>query len=248
MTYIFLLSPADRTMRADISSPAHPSLPSGTANIPSSAEDVLASPPRAAGRRRKQNRPRMRHQQLTASGPATYPLVASGHVNLQSSAAPLTQEHSYAHVAVTDPQTLQEKKELLEYFQKLQVLVPSLPKTGKIPKLDIIEHVINYIKKLESDLIDHPMIQVLENNAYISGLLQSMGPEFDISHLFPNRGLPNNPSHTSPSPFDQSEYLRSANSVSPNSFPAPSPRSLRKTSKSSLRKPFGILSTANVSK
>lgn len=221
-------------MRADIRTPLQPSLPGGTANTPgvgSETPPALLVQQRAVRRARKQlGNLRREAAAAQGAGPRT--------------AAPLIQELHYAPVGVvTDPQTLQEKRELLEYFQKLQVLVPSLPKTGKIPKLEIIEHVISYIKKLESDLIDHPMIQVLENNAYISGLLQSMAPEFDISHLFPTARStqPNSPSNTSSS-LDQSEYM--SGSTSYHTF-NPSLRPLNKTNKSSHRKPFSILSTAN---
>ena len=146
---------------------------------------------------------------------------------------------------VSDPQTLQEKRELLEYFQKLRVLVPSLPKTGKIPKLDVIEHVIHYIKELENQLIDHPMIHVLENNAYISGLLQSMAPEFDISHLFPARS--STASHSDSSQFPASSHstsLPSASLVGGYSDSQATAKSKSRRSRAS-RKPLGLLSTAN---
>ena len=82
-------------------------------------------------------------------------------------------------VVVTSPRTKQEKSELLEYFTKLQVLVPSLPKNGDIEKIDIIEHVIGYIRQLETNLADHPMRRRMESSAIVSKLLQGI----DINRL-----------------------------------------------------------------
>lgn len=224
-------------MRADISrSLCDPGLPSGTANTPGVSPN--------SSRRRKTSHQRIRTSSTMSAAGGPY------HISQAPPCGSLP--------PVSDPKTLQEKRELIEYFQKLRVLVPSLPKTGKIPKLEVIEHVITYIKQLENQLIDHPMIHVLENNAYISGLLQSMAPEFDISHLFPSR-VPHAGQSSSSHAHTQLQYTSDTQSLPHNSYSMygteessvaafqasnslPASPSKLKARKSSVRKPLTLLS------
>ncbi|XP_018019017.1 uncharacterized protein LOC108675504 [Hyalella azteca] len=229
-------------MRADMSnSVCVPGLPGGIANTPGGGMTPSLPHPQHPGKKRRQTLHRTRGLHHSQGGPVL-------HDSTQCMPLP----------PVSDPKTLQEKRELLEYFQKLRVLVPSLPKTGKIPKLEVIEHVITYIKQLENQLIDHPMIQVLENSAYISGLLQSMAPEFDISHLFPSRanssqnftGVPSGRETSSLqyelSPISQNPYTFSGEISAGASLSMPNSTSSAPTKlkarKSSVRKPLTLIS------
>lgn len=49
-----------------------------------------------------------------------------------------------------------ENAEIQMYLSKLQTLVPFMPKNRKISKLEVIQHVIDYICDLQSALENHP--------------------------------------------------------------------------------------------
>lgn len=49
-----------------------------------------------------------------------------------------------------------ENAEIQMYLSKLQDLVPFMPKNRKISKLEVIQHVIDYICDLQSALESHP--------------------------------------------------------------------------------------------
>ncbi|XP_053606585.1 protein extra-macrochaetae [Plodia interpunctella] len=49
-----------------------------------------------------------------------------------------------------------ENAEIQMYLSKLQDLVPFMPKNRKISKLEVIQHVIDYICDLQSALENHP--------------------------------------------------------------------------------------------
>ncbi|XP_063828076.1 protein extra-macrochaetae [Ostrinia nubilalis] len=51
-----------------------------------------------------------------------------------------------------------ENAEIQMYLSKLQDLVPFMPKHRKISKLEVIQHVIDYICDLQSALENHPAV------------------------------------------------------------------------------------------
>ncbi|KAJ0178414.1 hypothetical protein K1T71_006237 [Dendrolimus kikuchii] len=51
-----------------------------------------------------------------------------------------------------------ENAEIQMYLSKLQDLVPFMPKNRKISKLEVIQHVIDYICDLQSALENHPAV------------------------------------------------------------------------------------------
>lgn len=52
-----------------------------------------------------------------------------------------------------------ENAEIQMYLSKLQDLVPFMPKNRKISKLEVIQHVIDYICDLQSALENHPAME-----------------------------------------------------------------------------------------
>ncbi|XP_072947133.1 protein extra-macrochaetae [Epargyreus clarus] len=55
-----------------------------------------------------------------------------------------------------------ENAEIQMYLSKLQDLVPFMPKNRRISKLEVIQHVIDYICDLQSALENHPAVGQFE--------------------------------------------------------------------------------------
>ncbi|CAL4136529.1 unnamed protein product [Meganyctiphanes norvegica] len=53
--------------------------------------------------------------------------------------------------------TSAERQEIKEYLDKLRHLVPACPKAGKLSRLTVIQHVIDYIVELQDTLVHHPV-------------------------------------------------------------------------------------------
>lgn len=61
-----------------------------------------------------------------------------------------------------------ENAEMKMYLSKLKDLVPFMPKNRKLSKLEIIQHVIDYICDLQSELETHPEINNFDASAALS--------------------------------------------------------------------------------
>lgn len=55
----------------------------------------------------------------------------------------------------------QERQEIREYLDRLRQLVPACPKAGKLSRLTVIQHVIDYIVELQDTLLHHPVNTIL---------------------------------------------------------------------------------------
>lgn len=62
-----------------------------------------------------------------------------------------------------------ENAEIQMYLSKLQALVPCMPKNRKISKLEVIQHVIDYICDLQSALENHPAADQFDVEAALAG-------------------------------------------------------------------------------
>ncbi|KAH8415660.1 hypothetical protein KR222_007668 [Zaprionus bogoriensis] len=63
-----------------------------------------------------------------------------------------------------------ENAEMKMYLSKLKDLVPFMPKNRKLSKLEIIQHVIDYICDLQTELETHPEINNFDAAAALSGV------------------------------------------------------------------------------
>lgn len=52
----------------------------------------------------------------------------------------------------------EEKDEMIELFNLLKEIVPTIPHNKKLSKVEILQHVIDYILDLQSALDGHPMV------------------------------------------------------------------------------------------
>lgn len=62
-----------------------------------------------------------------------------------------------------------ENAEIQMYLSKLKDLVPFMPKNRKLSKLEIIQHVIDYICDLQSELETHPAVNSFDAAAALNG-------------------------------------------------------------------------------
>ncbi|XP_061391110.1 protein extra-macrochaetae, partial [Musca vetustissima] len=67
-----------------------------------------------------------------------------------------------------------ENAEMKMYLSKLKDLVPFMPKNRKLSKLEIIQHVIDYICDLQSELETHPEMNNFDASAALSFAANSM--------------------------------------------------------------------------
>lgn len=63
-----------------------------------------------------------------------------------------------------------ENAEMKMYLSKLKDLVPFMPKNRKLSKLEIIQHVIDYICDLQTELETHPEMNNFDAAAALSGV------------------------------------------------------------------------------
>ncbi|VVC96180.1 unnamed protein product [Leptidea sinapis] len=92
-----------------------------------------------------------------------------------------------------------ENAEIQMYLSKLQDLVPFMPKNRRISKLEVIQHVIDYICDLQSALENHPAVGQFEAEAALAPACSSPTPRQRRRPLGP-RPAPNTilPSHRTP--------------------------------------------------
>ncbi|CAK1556115.1 unnamed protein product [Leptosia nina] len=88
-----------------------------------------------------------------------------------------------------------ENAEIQMYLSKLQDLVPFMPKNRRISKLEVIQHVIDYICDLQSALENHPAVGQFEAEAALAPACSSpprprrrpLGPRPAPNTILPER-------------------------------------------------------------
>lgn len=75
-----------------------------------------------------------------------------------------------------------ENAEIQMYLSKLQDLVPFMPKNRKISKLEVIQHVIDYICELQTALETHPAAGAFDA-ASVLGPVAAMAPRRPLGPL-----------------------------------------------------------------
>ncbi|XP_069937514.1 DNA-binding protein inhibitor ID-2-like [Cherax quadricarinatus] len=135
------------------------------------------------------------------------------------------------------PEVRQERQEIREYLDKLRQLVPACPKAGKLSRLAVIQHVIDYIVELQDTLVHHPVNTILATNDDITNFTNSLhNPLFALQQINANKGC--SPAST-PAAVTKSSSNSSSSSSSSNKNS--STTTTKKTS--SCRRPLGVLSS-----
>lgn len=70
-----------------------------------------------------------------------------------------------------------ENAEIQMYLSKLQDLVPFMPKNRKISKLEVIQHVIDYICDLQSALENHPAMDQFDAEGALASPPCAVAPQ-----------------------------------------------------------------------
>lgn len=83
-----------------------------------------------------------------------------------------------------------ENAEIQMYISKLKDLVPFMPKNRKLSKLEVIQHVIQYICDLQTALDTHPAVNEFDAAAILSAQ----------NHVIEQVTSPRQPLHVRPSP------------------------------------------------
>ncbi|KAK3884317.1 hypothetical protein Pcinc_011405 [Petrolisthes cinctipes] len=116
------------------------------------------------------------------------------------------------------PEVRQERQEIREYLDKLRQLVPGCPKAGKLSRLAVIQHVIDYIVELQDTLVHHPVNSILANPD-LQDLATSIPthPDHHSDHYYPH-----NPDYSPPSslnPGEEDLSLTSLTTTTPTTTP-----------------------------
>ncbi|XP_045606643.1 uncharacterized protein [Procambarus clarkii] len=130
------------------------------------------------------------------------------------------------------PEVRQERQEIREYLEKLRQLVPACPKAGKMSRLAVIQHVIDYIVELQETLVHHPVNTLLAaTDDHITSLTTSLhnNPLFALQQLSANKSSP--PASSAPTAVKSSSS--SSNKTTTTTT----------TKTSSCRRPLGVLSS-----
>lgn len=97
-----------------------------------------------------------------------------------------------------------ENAEIQMYISKLKDLVPFMPKNRKLSKLEVIQHVIQYICDLQTALDTHPGVSDFDAAAMLASqnhLLEQISPRQPLHvRSSPNTILPSNHHNTNTSP------------------------------------------------
>lgn len=142
------------------------------------------------------------------------------------------------------PEVRQERQEIREYLDKLRHLVPACPKDGKLSRLAVIQHVIDYIVELQDALVHHPVntlvhhpVNTLMHHPVNSLLAANEELAATLTNpLFAKQQLSSNKSVNSSSGITSSTAKSNSNSNSNCND------SIKKNS-SSCRRPLGVLSS-----
>ncbi|XP_063586565.1 uncharacterized protein LOC134764027 [Penaeus indicus] len=142
------------------------------------------------------------------------------------------------------PEVRQERQEIREYLDKLRHLVPACPKDGKLSRLAVIQHVIDYIVELQDALVHHPVntlvhhpVNTLMHHPVNSLLAANEELAATLTNpLFAKQQLSSNKSVNSSSAITSSTTKNNSNNNSSCND------SIKKNS-SSCRRPLGVLSS-----
>ncbi|KAL7648395.1 UNVERIFIED_CONTAM: hypothetical protein RMT77_000301 [Armadillidium vulgare] len=128
-------------------------------------------------------------------------------------------------------QNPQEREEIKEYLARLRQIVPGCPKDGKLSRLELIQHVIDYIVQLQDTLLRHPINRLLgtEEDPTISPVpLPATPPMSPLPYVTNTHSTQN---------LDTSNLQSQPTFVTSN-------RS-NKRNNNSCRRPLGVLSSLN---
>lgn len=136
------------------------------------------------------------------------------------------------------PEVRQERQEIREYLDKLRQLVPGCPKAGKLSRLAVIQHVIDYIVELQDTLVHHPA------NAAALAVEQDVAR---LAHVDPLLALQRLSAHKYPhgvAPLTPEDHKAAglAPAAKTSADPSMTAATVRKNS-SSCRRPLGVLSS-----
>ena len=114
-----------------------------------------------------------------------------------------------------------ENAEIQMYISKLKDLVPFMPKNRKLSKLEVIQHVIQYICDLQTALDTHPSVNEFDAAAVLAvqnHVIEQMSPRQPL-HVrpSPNTILPSNNYNSTTSPqqiYTSSEFSSLNHNVS----------------------------------
>ena len=114
-----------------------------------------------------------------------------------------------------------ENAEIQMYISKLKDLVPFMPKNRKLSKLEVIQHVIQYICDLQTALDTHPAVNEFDAAAVLAAqnhVIEQMSPRQPL-HVrpSPNTILPSNNYNSTTSPqqiYTSSEFSSLNHNVS----------------------------------
>lgn len=135
------------------------------------------------------------------------------------------------------PEVRQERQEIREYLDKLRQLVPGCPKAGKLSRLAVIQHVIDYIVELQDTLVHHPA------NAAALAAEQDVARLAHVDPLLALQRLSN--AHKYPhgaAPLTPEDHKAPSSAAKTSADPAMTAVTVRKNS-SSCRRPLGVLSS-----
>lgn len=118
-----------------------------------------------------------------------------------------------------------ENAEIQMYISKLKDLVPFMPKNRKLSKLEVIQHVIQYICDLQTALDTHPSVSEFDAAAVLAGQNQLLEQVIN----------PRQPLHVRPSPntiLPSNHHTTSTTSptIQPQQQPQPQPQQIFTTS------------------
>ncbi|KAJ2944246.1 hypothetical protein O0L34_g18228 [Tuta absoluta] len=92
-----------------------------------------------------------------------------------------------------------ENAEIQMYLSKLQDLVPFMPKNRKISKLEVIQHVIDYICDLQTALENHPGVGQFDAESALAAPPCATTPQRPARRPLGPRAQPNTILRNSPS-------------------------------------------------
>ncbi|XP_071538965.1 uncharacterized protein [Panulirus ornatus] len=96
------------------------------------------------------------------------------------------------------PPSAEVEAEMRLYLDKLREIVPHIPKNRKVTRLELIQHVIDYICDLQHALEDHPGLREEPTARFLT---PPTSPHHLQQHTPPHHGLTNHtppPHHMSP--------------------------------------------------
>ncbi|KAG7161479.1 DNA-binding protein inhibitor ID-2-A-like [Homarus americanus] len=152
-------------------------------------------------------------------------------INWDKSAVPVRTSTVAVRSPRGQPEVRQERQEIREYLEKLRQLVPACPKAGKVSRLAVIQHVIDYIVELQDTLVHHPVNTILAAN-HLTALHDN--PLLPLQHLDDNTNKTSFPATSTPTETSISKNNSNTNKNSRTS-------TNKKTS--SCRRPLGVLSS-----